>query len=179
MKQFIWALLTIAGTLSNTPARATDELMKLIDDNQHHTSVQNWTEITGLPGQLSNNWELVETDLSSIWLLKNEIDPNLLGRISAQQLEDSVQLKDEVDAIAESFEFQSAKLKRSTEVYGEVSTEQLEVSTKDGNQDISGIFVLMNYQNKLYTLLLTSHYDIARLKQHKNNLMDGIFLTKK
>ncbi|MDR0806602.1 MAG: hypothetical protein LBN41_07660 [Enterobacteriaceae bacterium] len=179
MKQFIWALVTIVGTLSNVSAKSIETAAKPAEPQEQYAPAQSWTEITGLPGQLSDNWELIETDISTIWLLKNQDDANLLGRISAQQVEDSVQLTDEVDSIAESFQYQSATLQRRTETYGDVTTEQLEVSTKDGNQDVSGIFVLLNYESKFYTLLLTSHYDIARLEQHKNKLMNGIFLAKK
>lgn len=175
MKQFIWALVTIAGTLSSVSARPIETPT---DNHEHHISAQTWTEITGLPGQLSDGWQLVETDLSTIWLLRNQDDPNLLGRISTQQLEDNIQLKDEADAIAESFEFQSVDLQRSTKTYGDVVTEQLEISTKDDNQDISGIFVLMHYENKFYTLLLTSHYSIDELNRHKDNLMNNIFTMK-
>ncbi|MFV0547408.1 MAG: hypothetical protein ACK5M5_01615 [Limnobaculum xujianqingii] len=178
MKQFIWALFAVAGTLVSASARETMTPITLTTDGEQQIAAQNWREVTGLPGQLPERWQFIETDLSSIWLLKNLDVPNLLGRISTQALDEGIQLKDEVDSIADSFKFQAVDITRRTETYGDIDTEQLEVSTKDGEQDVAGIFVFMNYQNKIYTILLTSHSSINKLQQHRHQLMNNILVAK-
>ncbi|MCD1127025.1 hypothetical protein LPW36_13650 [Jinshanibacter sp. LJY008] len=178
MKQFIWVLFAAAGTLVSASARETITPITLATDDGQHLEAQNWHEVTGLPGQLPERWQFIETDLSSIWLLKNLDDPNLLGRISTQSLDEGIQLKDEVDSIADSFKLQSVNITRRTETYGNIDTEQLEVSTKDGEQDVAGIFVFMNYQGKIYTILLTNHSSISKLQQQRHQLMNNILVEK-
>ncbi|VFS45546.1 hypothetical protein [Budvicia aquatica] len=104
---------------------------------------------------------------------------NLQGRISAQLMEDDTQLKDEVDQMADSFKTQSAKINRTSGKYGSVITEEIELSTSEGNEDVAGIFVFTRYENKVYMVLLTSNSDITKLEKYKNQLMNSVFLAQK
>ncbi|WP_159565486.1 hypothetical protein [Budvicia diplopodorum] len=180
MKQLMWAMVALAGAFSGFAARATTDIpMSLTSDSNQRVTAPSWAEITGLPGSLPAHWELIETELSAIWLLKNQDDPNLQGRISAQLIDDDILLKDEVDLMADSFKTQSAKVTRISGTYGPVSTEEIDLSTSEENENVSGIFVFTRYENKVYMVLLTSNSDITRLEKYKNQLMSSIFLPKK
>ena len=180
MKQLMWAMVALAGAFSSFSARAATDIPISPDNgNNQHISASGWTEITGLPGSLPDRWELIETELSAIWLLKHQDDPNLQGRISAQLMEDDTQLKNEVDQMADSFKTQSAKINRTSGKYGSVITEEIELSTSEGNEDVAGIFVFTRYENKVYMVLLTSNSDITKLEKYKNQLMNSVFLAQK
>lgn len=176
----MWAMVALVGALSSFTIRATTEISTTKNNvNNQHVTAPSWTEVTGLPGHLPDRWELIETELSAIWLLKHQDDPNLQGRISAQMMEDDTQLKDDVDQMADGFKTQSAKIKRISGVYGSINTEEIELSTSEGNENTAGIFVFTRYENKVYMVLLTSNSDISKLEKYKNQLMNNIFLAQK